>query len=252
MLNKINNYISYKIIPFITADRNAPDVTIYNVSYLNWKYLKKYMLKASKYSKGITIDIGSGNSPYKKYLNVDKYISVDKKTTSAVTYQNNQNEIDADAKNLPFKDNYADTILLNQVLEHIDDYEKVLSEIYRVLKPNGIFIISVPFIYNIHSEPNDYFRFSEYGLKYLLKKHNFKIEKFYYLGYIGTTLISIWNNFLWQVWNKNCFLKLLRNTIFLIPLFIIISINNIVGLCLDLFKHKKFCPNYLVIGEKNE
>ncbi len=251
MFIKINNLISYKLIPLITLDKFAPNVAIWNSSYLNWKYLKIYMIKASKdYINGICLDIGSGNSPYKKYLNVDRYISVDKKDTQATTYQENKNEVNADAKNLPFESRFADTILLNQVLEHIDDYEKVLSEISRVLKDDGKFIISVPFIYHIHSEPHDYFRFSEYGIKYLLNKYNFRIIEFKYQGYAGTTLVSIWNSFIWQIWNTNIYLKFLRNTLFLIPILIVFMINNIIGLVLDLFKNKKFCPNYFIVCEK--
>lgn len=251
MIKKLLNLTSHKFIPFITMDTNAPEVAFYNSSYLNWKHLKNAMKKASKnHISGICIDVGSGNSPYKKYLTTEKYISVDKKDTKASTYRQNQNKIDADAKNLPFDDKYADTILLNQVLEHIDDYELVLSETSRVLKDDGKFILSVPFIYHIHSEPNDYFRFSEYGIKYILKKHNFKILEFQYLGYIGTTLISILNSFLWQVWNKNIYTQLLRNTIFLLPILSIFMINNLLGLFLDLFKNEKFSPNYFIVCQK--
>jgi len=251
MLEKITNYISYKVIPLITFDKYAPNVALWNNSYLNWKYLKDSMLICSeKYIKGICVDIGSGNSPYKKYLDVEKYISVDKKETNATTYQENINEVNADAKDLPFENNYADTILLNQVLEHIDDYEKVILETKRVLKLKGKLIVSVPFIYHIHSEPNDYFRFSEYGLKYIFEKYGYKIIDFHYLGYFGTAVISITNSFIWQIWNKNSFMKFLRNTLFLIPILFMFFINNIFGLFLDLFKLKNFCPNYLVIYEK--
>ncbi|WOE70034.1 class I SAM-dependent methyltransferase [Hydrogenimonas thermophila] len=250
-MKQIIEFISYKIIPIITLDIYAPNVSLWNMNFLNWYYLKKYMKKASKkYINGICLDIGSGNSPYKRYLKVDKYISIDKKETQAVAYKQNEHQIEADIKKLPFDNNYADTVLLNQVLEHIDDYEQALSEVHRVLKKDGTFVISVPFIYHIHSEPNDYFRFSEYGLKYILEKHNFRIMEFHYLGYIGTTLVSIWNSFLWQTWNKNIQLKFLRNTVFLIPLLLLFFLNNILGLILDLFQHKKFCPNYLVIARK--
>ena len=252
MIKKITNFISYKIVPLLTLDKFAPNVAPWNANFLNWYYLKKYMKKAAFYLKGICLDVGSGNSPYKKYLNVDEYISIDREDTQAVTYQKNKNKINADAKHLPFENDFADSVLLNQVLEHIDDYEKVLEEIQRVLKKNGIFVISVPFIYNIHSEPNDYFRFSEYGLRYLLKKYNFEIVEFFYLGYVGTSLISIWNNFLWQVWNKYAFTKFLRNTIFLFPILIVFFMNNIIGFLLDLFKNPKFSPNYLVICRKKD
>ncbi|QOG12162.1 class I SAM-dependent methyltransferase [Arcobacter sp. FWKO B] len=251
-IHNLTEYISKNIIPLITLDTYAPNVAPWNSAFLNWYYLKKFMIISSeKFIKGICLDVGSGNSPYKKYLkNITMYISVDKNDTSATTYKNNTNMINADAKSLPFENNYADTILLNQVLEHIDDYEKVLTEIKRVLKYNGKCVISVPFIYHIHGEPNDYFRFSEYGLRYMLKKHGYKIIEYHYLGYAGTALVSIWNSFIWQVWNKNVYLKFLRNTVFLLPILVLFFINNIFGLILDLVQNKKFCPNYLVVCEK--
>jgi SAM-dependent methyltransferase len=251
MINKIVNFISYKIIPYLTLDKFAPNVAPWNSSFLNWFYLKKSMLLASKnFIKGICLDIGSGNSPYKRYLNVEEYISIDKRDTNAVSYKKNSNQIDADARDLPFEKEFADTIILNQVLEHIYEYEKVLDEIHRVLKKDGKFVISVPFIYHIHAEPNDYFRFSEYGIKKLLRDKGFKIIQFSYNGYFGTTIFSIINSFIWQVWNKNIYLKLLRNTIFLPFLFVVFFINNMIALLLDLLKAEKFSPNYFIICEK--
>lgn len=50
----------------------------------------------------------------------------------------------ADATRLPFADESIDKIICSEVLEHIEDYQAVLREIYRVLKPEGILAISVP------------------------------------------------------------------------------------------------------------
>ena len=50
----------------------------------------------------------------------------------------------ADAKKLPFKDNTFDFIICSEVLEHIIDYQSALSEINRILKPDGKLAVSVP------------------------------------------------------------------------------------------------------------
>ena len=50
----------------------------------------------------------------------------------------------ADAKKLPFKDNTFDFIICSEVLEHIIDYQSALSEINRILKPEGKLAVSVP------------------------------------------------------------------------------------------------------------
>lgn len=45
---------------------------------------------------------------------------------------------------LPFKDNYFDSIIASEILEHLDDDKKALKELYRVLKKGGILLVSVP------------------------------------------------------------------------------------------------------------
>ncbi|HEY8569017.1 class I SAM-dependent methyltransferase [Microbulbifer sp.] len=50
----------------------------------------------------------------------------------------------SDALQLPFADNFFDVVICSEVLEHIEDYEGVLAEITRVLKPAGIFAATVP------------------------------------------------------------------------------------------------------------
>lgn len=47
----------------------------------------------------------------------------------------------ANAKNIPFQDNFFDFVTSYRVIIHIPDYEKVIEEIHRVLKPNGYAII---------------------------------------------------------------------------------------------------------------
>lgn len=49
----------------------------------------------------------------------------------------------ADARELPFKDNYFNTVLSVSVLEHISGIEEVVKEVYRVLKPGGKFVFTV-------------------------------------------------------------------------------------------------------------
>jgi len=59
------------------------------------------------------------------------------------------NFIQADIKNLPFKDNFFDIVICTEVLEHIDDLTQARNELFRVLKKeNGYFIISTPNYFN--------------------------------------------------------------------------------------------------------
>lgn len=80
-------------------------------------------------------------------------------------------DIIADIQNMPHVESEKfDTIICTQVLEHVPNPFDAIDEIYRVLRPGGVLLITVPFLNNYHMEPNDYWRFTEYGLKNLLKK----------------------------------------------------------------------------------
>ncbi|MGR3616281.1 MAG: class I SAM-dependent methyltransferase [Paracoccaceae bacterium] len=61
-------------------------------------------------------------------------------------------------ENLPFEDNSFDHVVCFNTLEHIYDDVQSVEEIYRVLKPGGRAVVTVPFIFRIHGHPDDYSR----------------------------------------------------------------------------------------------
>ena len=77
-----------------------------------------------------------------------------------------------DAYNLPIKDSVADIVICQAVLEHVTHPQNIVDEMYRILNFGGRLYIYVPFIYSYHAKPNkyeDYWRFTNSGLKYLLR-----------------------------------------------------------------------------------
>ncbi len=71
--------------------------------------------------------------------------------------------------NMDFHKTQYSTIVLSEVLEHCYNPQSALDNIYRLLLPGGKLILSVPFIFPIHEVPNDYYRFTRYGLSHLLR-----------------------------------------------------------------------------------
>lgn len=212
--------------------------------------MQRSMRKAKEYVKGVCLDIGAGKAPYKRYLEprCEKYIITDsEKTHSHMFKDSGTGFVVAEATALPFDDKSIDTVVLTQVLEHVFEYENALGEAVRVLKAEGIVLLSVPFIYHAHATPYDFHRFSEYGLKALLQKHGLEVLEWHYQGYLGTTLFSIINGFLWE---QLACIRSLRNTVLLPFILALFTCNNIFGLILDLIPAKHFSPNFFVVARK--
>jgi SAM-dependent methyltransferase len=82
-------------------------------------------------------------------------------------------------KPLPFSDTMFDGVLLVNVLEHIFNYQQLLAESARVLKPGGQVVVVVPFLFPMHPSPHDYWRFTGEALAKILADagfHNIKVE----------------------------------------------------------------------------
>ena len=79
-------------------------------------------------------------------------------------------DIVASAEKLPFRDKSFDLVFCLETLEHAEKPWLISAEIERILKPNGIAIISSPQNHSIHLHPSDYFRYTPYGLKTLFPK----------------------------------------------------------------------------------
>jgi ubiquinone/menaquinone biosynthesis C-methylase UbiE len=111
-----------------------------------------------KYSSGLkTLEIGAKSRVNVQYFSnlVTLNIEVGKEI-----------DIVADAENLEgiIKDQSFDLILCISVLEHTKHPMKIVENIKRILKKDGMVIVSVPFIMSLHDTPGDYWRFTRYGL----------------------------------------------------------------------------------------
>jgi len=64
----------------------------------------------------------------------------------------------------------VDCVVTVSTLEHVRYPQKVVAEIYRILKPGGLLYINVPFVFPFHADPDDYYRFSCNGIKILCEQ----------------------------------------------------------------------------------
>lgn len=104
-----------------------------------------YGLAEQKFNGGLLLDIGSKDGGITKLIS-DKFdvIAADLAFKSERSKKDYINYVYSDGRQLAFKDNTFDIVTANQVLEHVYEKTIFIREVYRVLKPGGVFLVSFP------------------------------------------------------------------------------------------------------------
>lgn len=152
------------VVKLLNADKSVTRISLEVELKRQFKKLKP----------GIVLDIGTGKgAPYKKYIANKKYLTLD-------IDKNSSPDICADIHNFKWEANYFHTVIAIELLEHLYDPQKAIDQIHRILKTNGICILSTRFLYPYHKAPEDYYRFTQDSLNYLFKE--FKKVNIYHHG----------------------------------------------------------------------
>lgn len=106
------------------------------------------------------LELGAGKNPYKPKKD-EIVIHLDKVKLPDIEVIHDLNKFP-----YPFKDNEFDIVIANNVLEHLNDLDRVMREIWRILKPKGIFKVKVPYF----AHPN---AFTDHTHKHFFTLHSF-------------------------------------------------------------------------------
>lgn len=124
---------------------------------------------ASSLDRGARVlDAGAGEGNYKHYFSAQRYCGLDLGIGDRA-WNYSKLDVVGDLSALPFCDRMFDACLNVVTLEHVKDPPRVIEEITRTLKPGGRFLLIVPFEWEEHQQPHDYFRFTRYSLTGMLK-----------------------------------------------------------------------------------
>ncbi len=145
-----------------------------NAHYLPRRALARAMRKAGAQLAGRVLDVGCGVQPYRAMLAADDVIGLELDTPDNRA-SGKRADIYYDGTRFPFDDNEFDGILCNQVLEHVFEPRDFIAELARVLRPGGILVLSVPFVWPEHEQPCDSQRFTSFGLTHVLASGSFDL-----------------------------------------------------------------------------
>lgn len=147
---------------------------------------------AERHFGGRLLDIGCG-SKWKQDLVgdlVEEYVGLDHKDS-----MHDQTVVDifGTAYEIPEPDESFDCIICTSVLEHLEEPRAALAESFRVLKPEGHVLYTAPMFWHLHEQPRDFYRYTEYSLRYLFESVGYEIVTLDPMSGFWMTMLSEWN-----------------------------------------------------------
>src|SRR5579883_2565433 len=121
------------------------------------------------------LEIGSFQVPgqeavgdLRPFFGTKEYVGIDARPGPGV-------DLVADVEALPQRDASVGTVIAMNTFEHVPRFWRGFDEIYRVLRPDGLVLVSCPFYFHVHAFPSDYWRFTPEALNLLLAAYPTRI-----------------------------------------------------------------------------
>ncbi|MDQ5979927.1 MAG: hypothetical protein QG602_2902 [Verrucomicrobiota bacterium] len=173
---------------------------------------------------GEVLDVGCGTRPYRRFIPAVRYVGMELDTPRARA--SFHAEVYYDGRTFPFADGSFDGVLCSQVFEHVFTPGPFLDEIYRVLRPGGCLVLTVPFVWDEHEQPADYARYSSFGLRAQLERAGFEVEMHRKTLGDARVLFQLFNAYLYKVTlTRSPRFNLLLTVLLMAPV-------NLLGCCL--------------------
>jgi len=162
--------------------------TPFNPWWMELRRLRTAVEDLAPSAHGLLLDVGVGDRPYaalfaphvRRYVGIEYPPSCDNLNPGiSARLQRAVGLVDVwgDGHALPFAAGCFDTVMALEVLEHLPDPDRCVSELVRVLAPGGTLLVTVPFCTPLHALPFDFYRFTEAGLVALLERHGLVVER---------------------------------------------------------------------------
>lgn len=192
---------------------------VINPFFIARRGLYKHIAQWADELSGRILDVGCGTKPYKHLFNYSAYIGLDIDTT----LNREEKDIDVfyDGHVFPFPDSSFDSVLCNQVIEHVFNPEDFLKEMFRVLKPGAKCLITVPFVWDEHEQPYDFARYSSFGLRSLFERSGFRIVRQEKSVADLRVLVQLLNGYLYKKTVRYRVVRMLATVFLMFPIHLI-------------------------------
>jgi SAM-dependent methyltransferase len=134
--------------------------------------------------KSLVLDAGAGECQYASLFKRHRYVGLDS-TVGDTSWDYSRLDVIGDLEHIPLSTSVFDAVISVVVLEHTREPKRVVAEMARVTAPQGRLFLVVPDQWEVHQIPNDFFRFTRYGVEYLLHEGGFQVLKIEAVGGFG-------------------------------------------------------------------
>jgi SAM-dependent methyltransferase len=168
---------------------------------LQYSLIMQQIRRAAPRARGRLLDVGCGDKPYEAIFSpfVSEYVGIEHEAVFSKTNASaadRRPDLYYDGNRLPFADGSFDTVLSIQVLEHTPHPQRLLMEMARVLRTDGLLILSAPFSGRLHEEPYDYYRYTPHGLRSMCEEAGLEVTEVWDQGNIWSVIGHKLNSFL--------------------------------------------------------
>lgn len=162
--------------------------------YVPRKSILDFLRSNSNQFKGCFVDLGCGFMPYRRMIedSVQEYVGIDIENSDIYTADS---IVFWDGKTIPLENESADVLLSTELLEHVEAPKEISKEVFRVLKPGGVWLGTVPFVWPMHEVPHDRNRYTPFTLLDIIQYPGFSIRKISALGGLNASLalmLGLW------------------------------------------------------------
>lgn len=147
--------------------------TVLDPLWIAKRSLKRGLAGVAHHAHGRLLDVGCGIKPYRAmFPQCREYLGIERPGTLS---HSTVVDVWGDALALPFAAASIDTVLCNEVLEHVPEPARLFAEAARVLRPGGTLLLTTPQVWGLHEEPWDFYRYTKYGLGHLARTNGFEV-----------------------------------------------------------------------------
>ncbi len=163
-----------------------------------------------KRKKGKIIDIGCGDGDFLKFMKDkgwDAYgIEPSKSGFEIAKSKIKENVYNKPLGDIKFMDKFFDAVTIEHVLEHVDNPKEMIKQVHRIMKDDGLLVISVPNIGSVQAKigrdkwfhldiPRHIYHFSSETLTRFLESNGFEVKKINYFSFVYN-LIGVMQTFM--------------------------------------------------------